>query len=170
MTMEKINIVLGRFQPFTEGHLKCCEQVYKDTGVPSVLCVIDTVKTDSKHPFLTKILWSSFKKLASSYKSIAGIVLVKSANIVDIKDKLEDKGYKAVSWSCGTDRYDAYSTMCSKYAPEIKVIEIKRDDKDISATAIRNALLKGDKGFYIDNMPSELAPMYDKLRDIMLNL
>jgi nicotinamide mononucleotide adenylyltransferase len=168
--MEKINIVLGRFQPFTNGHLKCCEKVYKDTGVPSVLCVIDTVKTDNKHPFLTKILWGSFQKLVKSYKSIAGIVLVRSANIIDIKERLEKKEYEAVSWSCGTDRYDAFSMMCSKYAPEIKVIEIKRDDNDISATAIRNALLKGDKDFYIDNVPSELANMYDKLRNIMLNL
>ena len=31
--MEKLNMTIGRFQPFTLGHLKCCTNVYKTRGL-----------------------------------------------------------------------------------------------------------------------------------------
>ena len=46
--MEKVNILLSRFQPFTLGHLKCCTKVYKQRGIKTVLCVIDNVKPKEK--------------------------------------------------------------------------------------------------------------------------
>ena len=151
--MTKVNIVIGRFQPFTLGHLKCCTKVYKTRGLKTVLCVIDTVKTDEKHPFLTKMMWAGFKALVKEYDEIEDVVLVKNADILKIGEAVAAKGYTVETWSCGSDRIEAYTRMCKKHAPDVDVIEIHREDSDISGTQVR-ALIKADK----EDQFKELTP------------
>jgi nicotinic acid mononucleotide adenylyltransferase len=162
--MEKVNIVLGRFQPFTLGHLKCCTNTYKKTGLKTVLCIIDTIKTDARHPFSTQLLWPAFKELVNDYEEIQDIALVKCADIVKIKEILEKKDYEIVSFTCGTDRYNMYKKMCNRYAPEIKVIEIQRSDDDISATQVRNSIKMDNKKTFEKLTPAPIHKIYDKLK------
>ena len=112
--MEKVNIIIGRFQPFTLGHLKCAQEAQKKLGVKTVLLVINTVKQDERHPFLTKQIDKILDKMCKEEPSLAGYVLVKNANIVDNIEILRESGYEPISWTCGTDRYDAYDTMVKK--------------------------------------------------------
>ena len=151
--MNKIptNIVIGRFQPFTDGHMKCVEQAYKELGIGTVICLIDTPedKVDKRHPFSTNILLPIYNELKSSYKNINDIITVKNADIVKIGELLNNK-YEIKSWTCGTDRIESYTAMTSKYkeeaglADDFQMIEVKRTDDDISATRVRKALMDGD--------------------------
>ena len=151
MTKTPINIIVGRFQPFTDGHMKLIDAAWKQLGINTVICIINTPekKVDERHPFSTNILLPIYNELKSTYKHINDIIVVENADIVKIGKALNDK-YEIKSWTCGTDRIDSYTKMSNDYkeqaglAPDFQMIEVKRSGDDISATRVRKALLNGD--------------------------
>lgn len=160
--MKQVNIIVGRFQPITIGHLKCVEYALKETKCPTVLCMINTPdeKVDERHPFPSSMLLPMYRTLFADNKNISDIILVKNADIVKISEELRQRGYEIVSWACGTDRYDSYKQMAEKYAekahlPEnFRVLEIKRTDEDASATRLRKALMQNDKTTFNNLFPT----------------
>ena len=174
--MEKVNIIIGRFQPFTLGHLKCAQEAQRRLGVKSVLLVINTVKQDARHPFLTKQIEKILDKMCKEEPTLTGYVLVKNADIVKNVEILREAGYEPVSWTCGTDRYAQYETMVKKYGKDIdlddnfEVIEVKRGDEDISATAVRQALRNNDENTYIGLVPNTWRRQFVFLRDIIMGV
>ena len=95
---------------------------------------------------------------------IEKVVPVKNADIVAIGEELRRYGYEIAAWTCGTDRYDTYSSMASKYhdkaglTDDFEVIEVKRTDEDISATKARGYLLSDDKQAFFSMMPRSVKP------------
>lgn len=174
--MEKVNIIIGRFQPFTLGHLKCAQEAQRRLGVKSVLLVINTVKQDARHPFLTKQIEKILDKMCKEEPALTGYVLVKNADIVKNVEILREAGYEPVSWTCGTDRYAQYEAMVKKYGKDIdlddnfEVIEVKRGDEDISATAVRQALRNNDEDTYIGLVPNTWRRQFVFLRDIIMGV
>ena len=171
--MERVNIIIGRFQPFTLGHLKCAEEAYKKLKVKTVLLVIDTVKQDSRHPFLTRQLEKIFDATVRHEQTLTGWLTVKNANIVDNIEILRQAGYEPISWTCGTDRFDSYKRMVDKYGEDIgldsnfQVIEVKRGDEDVSATAVRNALRNDQEEEYEKLVPAGWKDQFHFLREII---
>lgn len=165
--MKKINIMIGRFQPFTKGHYKCVETASQQKGIPTVIAMIDTPdnKVDEKHPFPSSLILPLYKELFKKDKNIEDIILVKTANIVEIGEMLKKKNLQIASWTCGSDRIDAYTRMSSNYhdkanlSDDFEMIEIFRTDKDISATKVRQALLDNDKKEFIKLTPREPLSM-----------
>ena len=174
--MEKVNIIIGRFQPFTLGHLKCAQEAQRKLGIKSVLLVINTVKQDARHPFLTKQIEKILDKMCKEEPTLTGYVLVKNADIVKNVEILREAGYEPISWTCGTDRYTQYETMVKKYGKDIdlddnfEVIEVKRGDEDISATAVRQALRNNDEDTYISLVPNTWRRQFMFLRDIIMGV
>lgn len=144
------NILIGRFQPLTTAHVQCCEQAYKQTGNPCILCMVDRddSKISEKNPFPTKYFAKVYQDALKHNKAIAGVHLVKNADIVKIS---QEAPFEISGWICGTDRVPAYSKMVEKYRDQMVVtddfqlIEIARTDEDISATKARKALEDNDK-------------------------
>ena len=89
--MRRINIMVGRFQPLTKGHLKCIEYSYNRKKVPTIICMINTAddKVDEKKPFPSSILLPIYKNLAKNNDVIEDIILVQSADIVKIGEILK---------------------------------------------------------------------------------
>ena len=174
--MENINIIIGRFQPFTLGHLKCAQEAQKELGVPTVLCVIETTKQDARHPFLTTQIADTLDEMCKKEESLAGWVLVKNADIVKNTEILRENGFNPISWSCGTDRFNDYNRMATRYKNDaglddnFRVIEVKRGDDDISATKAREALMNNDQNAYQKLVPKSWWDSFEKLRDIILSL
>lgn len=162
--MKKVNIIIGRFQPFTYGHLKCVEEAWKVKHLKTVVVMIDTPdsKVDAKHPFPSSLLMPIYKEVFTKTGKIVDIILVKSADIVKIGEELQSRGYEIGSWACGTDRVDAYQKMSDKYhdqahlADDFEIVEIKRTADDISATKARKALLDDDL-----NTWKKITPLYN---------
>ena len=162
--MKKVNIIIGRFQPFTYGHLKCVEEAWKVKHLKTVVVMIDTPdsKVDAKHPFPSSMLMPIYKEVFTKTGKIVDIILVKSADIVKIGEELQRQGYEIGSWACGTDRVDAYQKMSDKYhdqahlADDFEIVEIKRTADDISATKARKALLDDDL-----NTWKKITPLYN---------
>ena len=169
----QVCLFIGRFQPFTLGHLKCCETVYKTRKLKSVILIINTTKADKKHPFLTKDIINTYKKMAHDYECIEDVLLVSNADIVKNVTECREHGYEPVAWVCGTDRVNDYKRMVDKYSekldlvPNFDVFEIPRTDDDISATKCREALIADDYKKFSSMVPPEVAGMYYKLRKMI---
>lgn len=154
--MKPVNIVLGRFQPYTKGHQACVDAAFDEVGLKTVLCIIETPdnKVDERHPFPTSMIIPWIEKMMHGGSHIQDYVLVKNADIAKIADALHSKGYELASWTCGTDRYPAYSRQCKGYWEKVglpeepKCIEVKRGDDDVSATKAREALKNNDPKAY----------------------
>lgn len=152
MERQKVNIMIGRFQPMTNGHLKCVEYAYDKYNLSTIIAMIDTPdsKVDAKHPFPSSMMLPIYKDIFDRSKFVKDIILVKNADIVKIGEMVYDMGYQIASWTCGTDRIDSYTRMADKYkdrahlSDDFKMIEIKRSDEDISATRVRQAILDDD--------------------------
>lgn len=182
--MKQVNIMIGRFQPITNGHMKCVEAAWDKLNIPTVIAMIDTKdeKVDEKHPFPSSMLLPLYEDVFKKNKYIEKIILIKNANIVEIGETLYNDGYEIKSWTCGTDRIDSYKKMSDKYhdkahlADDFEMIEIKRSDEDISATKARQALIDDDVKTF-----SALTPLmtiksrahgdiYSKLRNQLLKV
>lgn len=159
--MKQVNIMIGRFQPLTFGHLKCVDEAWNDLKIPTIIAMIDTKeeKVDEKHPFPSNMLLDLYNDVLAKSSKIEKIILVKNANIVEIGMRLYEEGYEIKSWTAGTDRIDSYKKMAEKYhdqahlSDDFKMIEIKRSDEDISATKARQALLDNDEKMFASLTP-----------------
>jgi nicotinamide mononucleotide adenylyltransferase len=173
--MKKVNICIGRFQPFTAGHYKCVEAAWKQKHLPTVICMIETAeaKVDKRHPFPSKLLIDLYNELFSNDNRIADVITVKNADIVANSKILAKNGYQIASWTCGTDRYPVYSSMAEKYheqaglSDDFQMIEVPRTDEDISATKARGCLIRNDKSGFLSLVPAMPKSKADYLFDTL---
>ena len=169
--MENVNILMGRFQPITMGHIKCAEETWRKKKTPTLLLIVDTTKEDDKHPFTTSTLLPYYEKLSKEFKFITGYVIVKNADIVKNTTICKDAGFNPISWTCGSDRYEAYKKMAEKYGgqagltPDFEVIEIKRGEGDVSATKVRNSILRNDVIEFEKLTPKSIHQAYPILKE-----
>lgn len=169
-----VNIMVGRFQPFTLGHLKCLNGIKNALGVPTMLCVIPG-NGDDKHPFMGSVQDEMYDKLKEANPDlIADVVYVKNAFIESWLVPAKERGLEPVSWTCGNDRIDAYRNMIEKHgekyglSPEFQVYLVDRGDDNISATSVRESLLEDNKEKFMAEMPECLWDMYDEMRQVMV--
>ena len=174
--MRIVNVMVGRFQPLTNGHLKCVETAWEKKGVPTVLCMVNTKeeKVDERKPFPSSLLLPIYEELSKT-THIDSIELVVNADIVKIGERLLEKGLEIYSWTCGTDRYEAYSNMASKYhdqahlSEDFEMIEVERSDEDISATIVRDSIYKNNLETFLKMTPF-YKPEFNILRTQLLNV
>jgi nicotinic acid mononucleotide adenylyltransferase len=168
---QRVNIVVGRFQPLTYGHMKCVDAAWEQAGLPTVMIIIDTPqsKVDNRHPFPTDMILPIYQEVFKRDKKVIDIFEFPSADIVKIGEMLDKEGYEIASWTCGTDRIASYSKMSEKYhdkahlTSDFKMIEVPRTAEDISASKARKLLLDDDLAGW-----RKITPLYslkDKLQD-----
>ena len=134
--MKQVKVCLGRFQPFTLGHLKMA--TYKDLKGPDkeqkdalreqpnlkeiakqktiILSILTTKdKVDTRHPFDADLMKDELELLKKNYSSeIEDILYVKSADICAWGEMLKEKGYQASVWLTGSDEFAMYKGMAIK--------------------------------------------------------
>lgn len=154
---QRINIVIGRFQPFTIGHKSLVINLYKENGLPVCICYIDNKKADNRHPFsndlVERCIDASFTdKEKSKYFANVHYMKVRNANIVEIGQMLSDKGLEPVLLACGQDRYNSYKKMADnpkyremgKLPDDFSVLVLDRDENNVSGTLVRKAIKDND--------------------------
>lgn len=170
---KKVNIIAGRFQPFTEGHMKVVEQLYKANGLPTFILVVRGSKADpAKNPFDEDTQLAMIGAIQDHNKMIEGAAVIGTAGIDTIFNATRP-AYEPVLWGAGTDRLKAYKYQIDKYKeelnalPELDAHEIKRSDEDISATKVREALKIDDEATFKKMTPKGMHKMYEQLKTIM---
>lgn len=170
---KKVNILAGRFQPFTEGHMKVVEQLYKENGLPTFILVVRGGKADpTKNPFDEDTQLAMIGAIQGHNKMVEGAAVIGTAGIDTIYNALRP-AYEPVLWGAGTDRLKAYKYQIDKYKeelnalPELDAFEIKRGEEDVSATKVREALMIDDEATFKKMTPKGMHKMYDELKTIM---
>lgn len=148
LTGNKFFLFLGKFRILTKAHYNTIKEGLK-THNGGVVCLITGSKTKFSRDLRYKMLQTCFPDIR--------IVEHSSANIFRI---LQDIPVNISSVLCGTDRVNAYASMLSK-APDIKIQEFKRTDRDISATAVLENL--ENELYFKANTPKEIHNMYKEI-------
>jgi len=154
-------LIVGRFQPLTLGHKKMidealsqCDNVY--------ICIIKAKKSDiEKNPIPLEI---QEEMLESTYKSIIGkklhIITAQTGNLITIINKTKDNINCVFA---GTDRVKDYEKQLER-SLDVKVVEIKRTDEDISATKVRNAIKADDFETFKKLVPKQVQNYWTVLK------
>ena len=149
---KKVNIMVGRFQPPTLGHLKVLKSLSKQNGHPVVVFLVRAKKVDPKKaPFEIETTQQMFNDLIKKHSFIEDVIVIDSAAIDKMFNSLRPM-YEPILWGTGSDRMKSYGFSVNKEAyrtelnvdPEFKLYEIKRDEDNISASKVRVAIEDDD--------------------------
>ena len=168
----KVNIVVGRFQPPTLGHVKLLRQLHAVNSLPVVVVQVRS-KSGQKTPFDNELITRIWMDITKQYKFIEGVVETQTGFIYNIIDALRPL-YEPVLWGTGSDRLKDYERQISKYGPEANVLkefqpyEVKRTGKNISATKVREAILEDNQNEFKKLTPKAEHRYYKQLRAELL--
>ena len=168
-------IIMGRFQPFTKGHLSIIEKAYNKYKLPFVVAIVKGAKSSQdkkRNPFEFDM---QKKLIEASMKSISNqVVLIKSAFLGEIVDAVRPK-YEPVGLVAGSDRVSSYQKQIDKYGEKmnlnLSLIPIQRKEGSsiagISATKVRNSIIENDIETFKKMMPTGTYKYFEQLRKIM---
>lgn len=170
--MNKCNVTVGRFQPFTLGHMKMVEAGLEENGLPTVILRIPNTKNDEKHPFSDSLIKKEIEILMGRDTSIVGHFYIKNADIAKIAEVCHENGFEPVMWLCGSDRFPNYSKQADteKYKVannmlmEFRAFEVQRTDDDTSATKVRQAIIDNDFETYLSMMPVKEKAIWEEFK------
>ena len=172
---ERVNIFVGRFQPFTMGHVKVFKQIHEQNGLPVVVMIVRGGKPDpERRPFNEDIQIRMFKAMQKEFKYLKDVFITPNAAPDTLFNLLRPK-YEPVLWGAGTDRYNSYQKMIDKYREELgansdfNAYEIKRTGENISATKVRNAIKDDNEKDFTSWTPKSIWPLYDEMQKIILS-
>ena len=167
-----VNIVVGRFQPFTNGHIRVAKMMNSLNGHPVMFICIRGKKTPKERlPFSKELQQKMLDALSDNVHMIEGGVMIEgSAALNAILDALRPK-YEPVIWGIGSDRKGSYDSQIEKYKdianllPEFNIMEITRiDDTDVSGTIVRNAIISDDRVTFNKLVPNSLHFLYSGMK------
>ncbi len=172
---KKVNIIVGRFQPFTLGHAKVFKQIHDQNGLPVVVFTVRGKKPDpEKSPFSEELQQAMFAKMQREYPFLEAMYVAPSAAIDTLYSMLRP-AYEPILWGYGTDRKKQYDFMINKPEyreqlgadPSFSGYEIKRADEDISASKVREAIMLDDKKTFEKMTPKSIHNMWETLQDVL---
>lgn len=162
--MKKINIILGKFQPWTRAHQQIIEDLYKQNNCKVLIIQTQIKNKDEKHPFNCETIRDEIRGLKNK-KPIYDIWTHTGGDFGPLFQKLFDNNLIVKLWGCGTDRVEAYLKFIKNvnyqarfHIPEdLEIYEIKRTDQDISATKLREAIKNNDFETFSKMMPDMIC-------------
>lgn len=173
--MQKVNICLGRFMPFTKGHYKMIEYGLKENNLPTVIFMITNTKMDKKHPFSDELIQKEMEEIKDSCPGIVETVYVKSADIVKLGQWCFEHDYEPQFWITGSDRLAAYKRQAENpkyqdaghFTSTFTTLEVPRTDEDISATKVRNAIANDDIEEFKKMMPAGSEKLFYEFKEAL---
>lgn len=172
--MKEVNMTIGRFQPFTKGHLQMLIDGQKKNGLPAVILMIQNKKPDSRHPFSDELVKKELDIVKKNYPYlIEDIFLVSNADIVKNGKLLQEHGYRAELWLCGDDREAPYKKMAENqkyrteggYPESFTTYTGTGRVEGVSGTAAREALKAGDQKAFDSLVPKGASKLFKEFQD-----
>jgi cytidyltransferase-like protein len=170
-----VNMFVGRFQPFTLGHVKVFEKMYKENGLPVVVYMVRGSRPDpEKRPFDEDMQQAMFAKMKKQYPFLEASIVVPNGAI-DTMFAAARPTYEPMMWGYGTDRKKDYGAMIDKQSyrdqlgvdPSFRGYEIPRTGENISASKVRNALKIDDENTFKKMTPKSIHSFYKPLQNIL---
>ena len=148
-------LFFGKYRILTKAHSQIIENMIKTYDSTNIV-LVSSKDTKFSKEIRRKQLETVFGKRINIQESISG-------NIITLMNKFDDNINVVL---CGSDRADAYRQILIRN-PDMSVVEIPRNDADISATKIIENI--EDKEYFKENTHKKLWPMYDELKELYTN-
>jgi len=178
-TNSKLGLIVGRFQPFTTGHLLLIRELYSKIKTTIVIGIVEgslSSKNKDQNPLTFQQRADLIKKVLEKTNIPYVILKFNSGYLPDALSVINNSvgDFELLYMSCGTDRMKDYTRLLDKAKEEFnfeyELIELKRTDADISASKVRDAIKSNDFVFYSENTPPGIndEATFEKLKGILL--
>ena len=167
--LEDVNLIIGRFQPFHNGHLKMVKKMMEKNNLPSIIAVVHPGHNKSgKSPFdedlVSKYMENVVKESAGK---IQGFFMVKRGLLGVIYGKSKELGYLPKAIAAGDDRIDDYKKQ-SDYLKKAggdfpDDLEIVQTSRSSSGTEVREKLAEEDFLGFKKLVPTGVSSLYNQL-------
>ena len=168
--LKDVNLIVGRFQPFHDGHLKMAKFLKEKNGFPTVAVVVYPGHNKSgKSPFSEDTIKKYMSGVTNDSDEIEDFIIVQRGLIGSAIVKLLDKGYRPVLVGAGEDRMDDYTkqieyTKKSDIKDKVKDLELVQTPRVTSATKVREAIKDEDYLGFKRLVPRAVERMYSALK------
>ena len=171
--LKDVNLLVGRFQPFHNGHLKMAKFLKEKNDLPSVVVVVYPGHNKSgKSPFNEEMIKKYMDGVVRDEKEIEDYIIVQRGLIGSAIVKLLDKGYKPNLIGAGEDRIEDYTKQMdyikkSDIGDQMQDLKLVQTPRATSATEVRQSIKDEDYQKFRKLVPSAVEKMYTALKSEM---
>jgi cytidyltransferase-like protein len=167
--LKEINLLVGRFQPFHNGHLKMAKFLKEKNDLPSIVAVVHPGHNKSgKSPFSEDLVSKYMEAIVKDNPSlISGYFTTKRGLLGVIYGTAKEMGYKVNLIGAGDDRIEDYKKQSDylkkaggDFPEEIEVVETPRSK---SGTEVRKAIEEEDFLEFKKLVPPGVSSFYNSL-------
>ena len=168
--LKDVNLIVGRFQPFHNGHLKMAKFLKEKNGNPAVAVVVYPGNNKSgKSPFSEDTIKKYMDGVVRDEKEIVDYIIVQRGLIGSAIVKLLDKGYKTKLVGAGEDRMNDYTKQIeyvkkSDIGDQMQDLKLVETPRVTSATKVREAIADDDYQEVKRLVPKGVSVLYNTLK------
>lgn len=169
ITRKKVNVVIGRFQPFTIGHLEMSKQLLKENDLPCVYVYIRS-KSGKNSIFSDNLTQRMLEEVEKKYSHIIDTIQLQYAFIPGVVGELQRLGYEPVFIGAGPDRYEEYQKQLSRANKELvldedfRIFPFKTRFSGVSGTQVREFIKNDDFDGFSKNTPMCIHNFYGEFK------
>jgi cytidyltransferase-like protein len=167
----KVNIIVGRFQPFHNGHLKMIKFLKEKNGFPTFIIVVHTGSNKSgKSPIDIDTQNAIMSRLHSDMpEQIAGFAIAPNAFLDDIVN-LVRPDFEPDAWGAGADRISGFQRQIDynnsrnnrlKLPEDFKMIETPRIE---SGTDVRACISDDNYSKFKTMVPHAVVTFWNQIK------
>ena len=164
---DKVNVIIGKFQPFNNGHLKMCSRVKKENDLPVFLCVVHPGgEPNNKFPFSDELVRKAIGSLVSeNEKMFAGFEIVPS-NLLEDAINTVSKVANPASICIGENDFENMllqrEWVRNKYDLNGGDIEIFKTPAWSDNNTVRDYIRNGDFQEFKSKVPKSIAVLFNE--------
>jgi cytidyltransferase-like protein len=173
--LQKANLIIGRFQPFHNGHMKMVNFLEEKNDLPSILAVVHPGHNKSgKSPLDQDLISKSLESLVKDNPGkILGYFIINRGLLGLIYGKAKELGYLPQLIGAGEDRFDDYKKQSDwlkkaggDFPEDVEVIETPRSG---SSTKVREVLANEDYIGFKKLVPPSITSFYPQMISLLLD-
>lgn len=88
-----VNVVIGKFQPFNNGHMESCKKIYESNKKPIMIFQVHNGVNGESRPFSKDLSEKMLTKIVEDNKMFVGYHIIKNSSQQLINEKLDGKYY-----------------------------------------------------------------------------
>lgn len=167
--LKEVNLLIGRFQPFHNGHLKMAKFLKEKNDLPSIIAVVHPGHNKSgKSPFAEDLVAKYMEAIVKDNQNlISGYFSAKRGLLGVIYGMAKEMGYKVNLIGAGDDRIEDYKKQADylkkaggDFPNEIDVVETPRSK---SGTEVRKAIEEENFLEFKKLVPQGVSSFYNSL-------
>jgi cytidyltransferase-like protein len=167
--LKEVNLLVGRFQPFHNGHLKMAKTMKEKNGLPCIIAVVHPGHNKSgKSPFPQNLVSKYMESISKENPElIEGYFMSPRGLLGVLYGKAKELGFQVKFIAAGDDRIEDFKKQADylkkaggDFPEDIKVIETPRT---LSGTEVRKAIEEEDFLTFKKMVPSPVSALYNQL-------